>query len=168
MITLSDTAAVKVKELIESEGDPELALRVAVRPGGCSGMSYEMFFDKDIEQTDESRNENEGRAAALLLDIERQRADVDPGHFRALRIHSLLAMISATSTTRPSAALFTPALMTARLRTPQKPSVSGIAPLRTQRAKSSSSSRMASFFTTSTGRATFSPRLRCRRPENRS
>ena len=46
MITLSDTAAVKVKELIDAEGDPELALRVAVRPGGCSGMSYEMFFDK--------------------------------------------------------------------------------------------------------------------------
>ena len=39
MITLTDTAAVKVKELLDAEGDAELALRVAVRPGGCSGFS---------------------------------------------------------------------------------------------------------------------------------
>jgi iron-sulfur cluster assembly protein/iron-sulfur cluster insertion protein len=53
VITLTDTAAHKVKELLEAEGQPELALRVAVRPGGCSGFSYEMFFDGDIEATDE-------------------------------------------------------------------------------------------------------------------
>ena len=53
MITLTDTAAVKVKELLEAEGDPALALRVAVRPGGCSGFSYEMFFDADIAADDE-------------------------------------------------------------------------------------------------------------------
>ncbi len=52
MITLTDTAAVKVKELLEAEGEPELALRVAVRPGGCSGFSYEMFFDGDIDTED--------------------------------------------------------------------------------------------------------------------
>ena len=52
MITLTDTAAVKVAELLESEGDPALALRVAVRPGGCSGFSYEMFFDADIASDD--------------------------------------------------------------------------------------------------------------------
>ena len=40
MITLTDTATKKVKELIDAEGVPELALRVAVRPGGCSGFSY--------------------------------------------------------------------------------------------------------------------------------
>ena len=38
MITLTDTAATKVKELLEAEGAAELALRVAVRPGGCSGF----------------------------------------------------------------------------------------------------------------------------------
>ncbi len=54
MITLTDTAAVKVRELLEAEGQPELALRVAVRPGGCSGFSYEMFFDGDIEAEDET------------------------------------------------------------------------------------------------------------------
>ena len=53
MITLTDTAATKVKELIEAEGDAEaLALRVAVRPGGCSGFSYEMFFDTEIAADD--------------------------------------------------------------------------------------------------------------------
>jgi iron-sulfur cluster assembly accessory protein len=52
VITLTETAASKVKELLESEGQPELALRVAVRPGGCSGFSYEMFFDGEIDNDD--------------------------------------------------------------------------------------------------------------------
>ena len=52
MITLTDEAAAKVKDLIEAEGEPELALRVAVRPGGCSGFSYEMFFDTDVANDD--------------------------------------------------------------------------------------------------------------------
>jgi iron-sulfur cluster assembly protein/iron-sulfur cluster insertion protein len=51
-ITLTDTAAAKVSELIEQEGNTDLALRVAVRPGGCSGFSYEMFFDTDIADDD--------------------------------------------------------------------------------------------------------------------
>lgn len=53
MITLTDTAARKVKELLEAEGATDLALRVAVRPGGCSGFAYEMFFDGDIADDDE-------------------------------------------------------------------------------------------------------------------
>lgn len=52
MITLTDSAAVKVKQLLEQEGDERLALRVAVRPGGCSGFSYEMFFDADQASDD--------------------------------------------------------------------------------------------------------------------
>lgn len=52
MITLTDHAATKVKELITAEGNDALALRVAVRPGGCSGYSYEMFFDSDLEGDD--------------------------------------------------------------------------------------------------------------------
>lgn len=52
-IILSDTAAAKVAELMAQEGSAEeLALRVAVRPGGCSGYSYEMFFDTDIAEDD--------------------------------------------------------------------------------------------------------------------
>jgi iron-sulfur cluster assembly accessory protein len=53
VITLTDSAASKVKELLEAEGEPALALRVAVRPGGCSGYSYEMFFDGDVAGDDE-------------------------------------------------------------------------------------------------------------------
>ncbi len=50
--TVTDAAAAKVKTLIEAEDTPGLALRVAVRPGGCSGFSYEMFFDADIADDD--------------------------------------------------------------------------------------------------------------------
>jgi iron-sulfur cluster assembly protein/iron-sulfur cluster insertion protein len=53
VITLTDTAATKVKELLDAEGEPDLALRVAVRPGGCSGFSYEMFFDGEVAGDDE-------------------------------------------------------------------------------------------------------------------
>jgi iron-sulfur cluster assembly accessory protein len=52
MITLTQGATGKVDELVKAEGDPALALRVAVRPGGCSGYSYEMFFDTEIADDD--------------------------------------------------------------------------------------------------------------------
>ncbi|MGI9624885.1 MAG: iron-sulfur cluster insertion protein ErpA [Acidimicrobiales bacterium] len=52
MITLTEAATSKVDELIQAEGEDELALRVAVRPGGCSGFSYEMYFDTDIADDD--------------------------------------------------------------------------------------------------------------------
>ena len=51
-ITLTDLASAKVAELLDQEGNPDLALRVAVRPGGCSGFSYEMFFDSDVAGDD--------------------------------------------------------------------------------------------------------------------
>jgi len=53
MLTLTPPAAAKVKSLIEQEGDMSLALRVAVKPGGCSGFSYEMFFDGDFAAEDQ-------------------------------------------------------------------------------------------------------------------
>ena len=52
-IELTDAAAAKVGELLAQEGDERLALRVAVRPGGCSGFSYEMFFDAESDENDE-------------------------------------------------------------------------------------------------------------------
>ena len=64
MITVSDSAAAKVKSLLEAEGNTELALRVAVRPGGCSGFSYEMFFDSDIA-TDDKVEEIKGIKLAV-------------------------------------------------------------------------------------------------------
>lgn len=52
MLTLTDPAAAKVKELIVQEGDDSLMLRVAVHPAGCSGFSYEMFFDSQRDDRD--------------------------------------------------------------------------------------------------------------------
>jgi iron-sulfur cluster assembly protein/iron-sulfur cluster insertion protein len=57
--TLTDAAAAKIKSLIEAEDVPDLSLRVAVRPGGCSGFSYEMFFDADVA-SDDVRSEHGG------------------------------------------------------------------------------------------------------------
>lgn len=54
MITVTDSAASKVKELLDQENDEALALRVAVRPGGCSGFSYEMFFDSEFASDDQT------------------------------------------------------------------------------------------------------------------
>jgi iron-sulfur cluster assembly accessory protein len=45
-IILTDTAAAKVKGLLEQEGRDDLRLRVAVQPGGCSGLRYQLFFDE--------------------------------------------------------------------------------------------------------------------------
>jgi len=44
-LLLTETAADKVKALLESEGRDDLVLRVAVQPGGCSGLRYQLFFD---------------------------------------------------------------------------------------------------------------------------
>ncbi len=52
VIGLTDAANQKVAELLTMEGNPELALRIAVRPGGCSGYSYEMFFDSEFAPDD--------------------------------------------------------------------------------------------------------------------
>ncbi|HET7682509.1 MAG TPA: iron-sulfur cluster insertion protein ErpA [Marmoricola sp.] len=45
-INLSDDAAAKVKSLLEQEGRTDLRLRIAVQPGGCSGLRYQLFFDE--------------------------------------------------------------------------------------------------------------------------
>ena len=44
-VLLTDTAAEKVKALLEQEGRTDLNLRIAVQPGGCSGLRYQLFFD---------------------------------------------------------------------------------------------------------------------------
>jgi iron-sulfur cluster assembly accessory protein len=45
-VTLTDMAAVKVRALLDQEGRDDLRLRVAVQPGGCSGLQYQLFFDE--------------------------------------------------------------------------------------------------------------------------
>jgi iron-sulfur cluster assembly accessory protein len=55
-ITLTSGAIAKVAELIASEDTDEvLALRVAVKPGGCSGFNYDMFFDSEFSDDDDIR-----------------------------------------------------------------------------------------------------------------
>lgn len=44
-ITLTEDAAAKAKSLLEQEERTDLALRIAVQPGGCSGLRYQLFFD---------------------------------------------------------------------------------------------------------------------------
>jgi iron-sulfur cluster assembly accessory protein len=45
-ISLTETAAIKVRALLDQEGRDDLRLRVAVQPGGCSGLQYQLFFDE--------------------------------------------------------------------------------------------------------------------------
>ena len=60
MVTLTERAAIKVKELLAAEGDPVAdALRVAVEGGGCSGFQYALGFDTAPEADDETY-ENHG------------------------------------------------------------------------------------------------------------
>jgi iron-sulfur cluster assembly accessory protein len=51
-VTLTELAVTKVTELLAQEEGDALALRVAVKPGGCSGYSYEMFFDSEVMSDD--------------------------------------------------------------------------------------------------------------------
>lgn len=44
-VILSDAAASKAKALLDQEGRDDLALRIAVQPGGCAGLRYQLFFD---------------------------------------------------------------------------------------------------------------------------
>ena len=53
---LTDEATAKVSQLIAAENEEGLALRVSVRPGGCSGFSYEMYFDTDIQDQDTTKS----------------------------------------------------------------------------------------------------------------
>lgn len=51
-VDFTDSAAKKVKSLIEEEEDPSLNLRVSIRGGGCSGFEYTFTFDPDIQDDD--------------------------------------------------------------------------------------------------------------------
>ena len=65
MITLTESAAAKVRQLLETntrEGD---ALRVRVKAGGCSGLRYELAFDSQAADSDE---EMEQRGVRILVD----------------------------------------------------------------------------------------------------
>lgn len=47
-VTLSEVASNKVRSLLEQEGRDDLRLRIAVQPGGCSGLIYQLYFDERL------------------------------------------------------------------------------------------------------------------------
>jgi iron-sulfur cluster assembly accessory protein len=51
-VTLTEQAQLKVRTLIDAEGRDDLRLRVAVQPGGCSGLIYQLYFDEQIADGD--------------------------------------------------------------------------------------------------------------------
>jgi iron-sulfur cluster insertion protein len=64
-LVFTDSAATKVKQLIDEEGNPELKLRVFVTGGGCSGFQYGFTFD---ETTNEDDTSMEKGGVTLLID----------------------------------------------------------------------------------------------------
>ena len=79
---MTDVATEKVRELIEAEGEIDLALRVAVRPGGCSGYSYEMFFDSETEADDMSQFFGDGDVRVVSDPMSDQLLDGETGDFK--------------------------------------------------------------------------------------
>jgi iron-sulfur cluster assembly protein len=53
VITLSDNAANRIKEIISNDETQSVGVRVGVKSGGCAGMSYVMEYAKEINPTDE-------------------------------------------------------------------------------------------------------------------
>jgi len=71
MITLTEKASNKVaKLLIEEDDDSIKALRVGVRPGGCAGMNYEMYFETEIADDDVERLFGEVKVVADSVSAE--------------------------------------------------------------------------------------------------
>ncbi len=64
-IIFTDSAAQKVAQLIEEEGNPDLKLRVFVQGGGCSGFQYGFTFDEIVNEDDTTMVKN---GVQLLID----------------------------------------------------------------------------------------------------
>jgi len=64
-LVFTDSAADKVKQLVEEEGNPELKLRVSVQGGGCSGFQYGFTFDEIVNDDDTPMTKN---GVTLLID----------------------------------------------------------------------------------------------------
>ena len=65
-IQLTETAAGEVQKLITEEGRPEIALRIAVQPGGCSGLRYAMYLDDQVSEEKDAVEEQFG--VQLVMD----------------------------------------------------------------------------------------------------
>ena len=64
-LVFTDSAAAKVKDLVDEEGNPELKLRVFVQGGGCSGFQYGFTFDEVVNEDDTQMTKN---GVTLLID----------------------------------------------------------------------------------------------------
>ncbi|HSD48793.1 MAG TPA: iron-sulfur cluster assembly accessory protein [Actinomycetota bacterium] len=69
MIQLTETAAGKVKELLVEEGRTDIALRVAVQPGGCSGLRYAMYLDDQLSDKDEAEEQHGVRVVVDKMSV---------------------------------------------------------------------------------------------------
>lgn len=75
MITITDQAVARIKAMMEEENDQDLKLRVGVAGGGCSGLSYSMGFDKEVQEGDTELNFSglqvliDKESAPLLRDV---------------------------------------------------------------------------------------------------
>ncbi|HEX6500532.1 MAG TPA: iron-sulfur cluster assembly accessory protein [Micromonosporaceae bacterium] len=68
-VVLTDVAAQKVKALLDQEGRDDLRLRVAVQPGGCSGLRYQLFFDeRSLDGDIVTEFPTEGGAVEVVVD----------------------------------------------------------------------------------------------------
>jgi iron-sulfur cluster assembly accessory protein len=71
-VSLTDEAALKVRELLDAEGRNDLRLRIAVQPGGCAGMQYQLFFDERSLDGDVSIDQPiKGASASVPLVVDR-------------------------------------------------------------------------------------------------
>ena len=66
MVTVSETAAIKLNSLIEESGFKTPYVRVSIKGGGCSGLSYDLSFDTD-QQTGDTLAEDKG--VKILVDM---------------------------------------------------------------------------------------------------
>jgi len=65
LLIFTDSAAAKVRELIDEEGNPALKLRVFITGGGCSGFQYGFTFDEEVNDDDTTFEKN---GVILLID----------------------------------------------------------------------------------------------------
>jgi len=78
-VSLTDAAALKVRELLDAEGRSDLRLRVAVQPGGCAGMQYQLFFDERSLDGDVAIDQAIAESSTVPLVVDRASAPLLAG-----------------------------------------------------------------------------------------
>ena len=76
-VILTDAAAAKAKALLDQEGRDDLALRIAVQPGGCAGLRYNLFFDDALTVDRMSAPYVQGATIDFVDTIEKQGFTID-------------------------------------------------------------------------------------------